>query len=398
MQYVYIIGSKSLGAYGGYETFVKKLVECHKDNDKVKYVIACKGNGSGCMDESTLEGAETIDSHRFTYCGHECFKIHVPEIGAAQALYYDVKALEMCCKHIESNKIVHPIVYILACRIGFFMNHYVKKIHSYGGKVFLNPDGHEWKREKWSPPVRAYWKVSEKLMVKHSDYVICDNRNIEKYIHDEYSNYMPKTTYIAYGSDIKRSTLNDDDETFVKWLNDNNLKPHNYYLVVGRFVPENNYETMLREFMASDSDKKLVIITTANTELYNDLDNKLSFSDDERIIFPGSVYDEMLLKKIRENAFAYIHGHEVGGTNPSLLEALGSTDLNLVFGVNFNREVCKKAALFWNKDDGNLSNLINECDKMSDEEIKRMGELAKHRVSEGFKWESISSQYLELFS
>lgn len=397
MQTVYVVGSKSLGAYGGYETFVKKLVECHKDNDKVKYVIACKANGSGSMDESELEGAETIDEHTFTYCGALCFKINIPEIGPAQAIYYDMKALDACCKHIEQNHVSHPIVYILACRIGLVMKHYVKKIHSYGGKVYLNPDGHEWKREKWSRPIRAYWKISERLMVKHSDYIICDNRNIEKYIHEEYSKFRPKTTYIAYGSDIVKSKLSDDDEKYVGFLKNNDLEPRKYYLIVGRFVPENNYATMIKEFMASHTDKKLAIITTPNGDLYNELERTLHFTKDERIVFAGTVYDDELLKKIRENAYAYIHGHEVGGTNPSLLEALGSTDLNLVFGVNFNREVGKEAALYWEKDEGDLSGLIEKAEKMSPEEIEKMGKLAKHRVSNDFKWEYISEQYSSLF-
>ena len=81
---------------------------------------------------------------------------------------------------IKEEGIEHPIVYVMACRIGPFFNHYVKKIHRLGGRVFLNPDGHEWKRAKWSKLVRAYWKKSEELMVKHSDLIICDSRKIYK--------------------------------------------------------------------------------------------------------------------------------------------------------------------------------------------------------------------------
>ncbi len=97
----------------------------------------------------------------------------------------------------------------MACRIGPFMRKYYKKIHKLGGKVYLNPDGHEWLRAKWSAPVRKYWKESEKMMVKWSDLAICDSINIENYIHEQYdrkgSNHRnPKTTYIAYGADLTR--------------------------------------------------------------------------------------------------------------------------------------------------------------------------------------------------
>ena len=118
----------------------------------------------------------------FIYHNAHCFKIVVPEIGAAQAIYYDIAALNYCCDYIKANHIENPIVYILACRIGPFAGYFKKKIHKLGGKVYLNPDGHEWKRQKWSAPIRRYWKMSEKLMVKHADKVICDSVNIERYI------------------------------------------------------------------------------------------------------------------------------------------------------------------------------------------------------------------------
>jgi rhamnosyltransferase len=111
--------------------------------------------------------------------------------------------------------------------------------------------GHEWMRQKWSAPVRKYWKESERLMVKYSDLAICDSKNMEKYIHEEYAEYNPKTVYISYGSETRDSKLADDDPKFTGWLAEKGLKPYQYYLVVGRFVPENNYETMIREFMRS---------------------------------------------------------------------------------------------------------------------------------------------------
>ena len=105
MQHVFIIGSKSMGAYGGYETFVNKLTEYHKNNEKIKYHVACKANGDGSMDESKLDGAVRISDVEFEYHNAHCFKIHVPDIGPASAIYYDVAALEYCCKYIKENKI-----------------------------------------------------------------------------------------------------------------------------------------------------------------------------------------------------------------------------------------------------------------------------------------------------
>ncbi|WP_142357686.1 DUF1972 domain-containing protein, partial [Streptococcus pneumoniae] len=101
----------------------------------------------------------------------------------------------------KKNKDEAPIFYILACRIGPFISGLKKKIRAIGGRLLVNPDGHEWLRAKWSLPVRKYWKFSEQLMVKHADLLVCDSKNIEKYIQEDYKQYQPKTTYIAYGTD-----------------------------------------------------------------------------------------------------------------------------------------------------------------------------------------------------
>lgn len=382
MKHVFIVGSKGIpGAYGGYETFVDKLTECHQDNNEIKYHVACKSN----------------ENSEFEYHNARCFNVKVPNIGAAQAIYYDVAALKKCCKYIKENAIENPVVYILACRIGPFMAKYVRKIHKLGGVVYVNPDGHEWKRAKWSAPVRKYWKISEKLMIKKADLAICDSKNIEKYIQTEYAAYNPKTTFIAYGSDTVPSKLSDEDETYLNWLNEKELKSNEYYLVVGRFVPENNYETMIKEFMKSDSKKDFAIITTQNDEFLKELDNRLGFSKDSRIKFVGTVYDQELLKKIRENAYGYFHGHEVGGTNPSLLEALGSTKLNLLLDVGFNREVALDAAIYWTKEDGNLAKLINDADLMEQTAIEELGAKAKKRIADAYSWQYIADRYLETF-
>lgn len=398
MQHVFIIGAKGIGNYGGYETFLQKLLEYHKDNDRIRYHIACKANGQGAMDETKLPGEKTDDASHFTYFNAECFKINIPEkLGPAQAIYYDIAALREFIKLIKEQGIQNPIIYILACRVGPFVGHYVKQVHKLGGQVFVNPDGHEWKRAKWSAPVRRYWKASEAGMVKHADLMVCDSINIEKYIQTEYAKYHPKTTFIAYGSDIYPSKLADDDEKFTSWLSDKGLSRFNYYLVVGRFVPENNFETMIREFMKSNSKKDFAIITTQDKDFLAELDNKLHFKNDRRIKFVGTVYDQELLKKIRENAYGYFHGHSVGGTNPSLLEALGSTKLNLLLNVSFNEEVGQDAAIYWSKEEGNLAGMIDQADKMEQSEIDDYGRKAKQRIKDAYSWQFIADRYDSIF-
>ncbi len=381
MQHVFIIGAKGLGNYGGYETFLDKLTEYHEKNANIKYHIACKGT----------------ESAEHEYHGAHCFQIKVPDIGAAQAIYYDIQALNYCCTYIEKYHIQHPIIYVLACRIGPFANYFKKRIHTLGGWIWCNPDGHEWKRAKWSWPVRQYWKLSEKMMVKHVDLVVCDSKHIEKYIHDTYSQYQPDTTFIAYGAESGKSKMDSNDPRLASWYQKFGITAHDYYVVICRLVPENNIETIIREFMKSATSKALVIIATENKKMKKQLELKLHYESDARIKFVGTIYDQEMLKTIRENAYGYFHGHEVGGTNPSLLEALGSTNLNLLLQIGFNEEVAEDAALYWTKEEGNLASLIDKADHMMQQDIEQLGEKAKERIVTAYSWESIAQQYEILF-
>ena len=380
-QHVFIVGSKGIPAeYGGFETFVDKLVQ-NQSTDEIQYHVARMSDRN---DE-------------FEYLGARVFNVNVPKIGPAKAVVYDLLALKASIKYCRENSIPHPIFYVLASRIGPFIHQIKKQVEDLGGVLYLNPDGHEWKRSKWSLPIRKYWKISENGMIKWSDLIICDSKCIEQYIREEYKKHDPHTTFIAYGADTEPSVLADDDEKYVNWLTEKGLTPNEYYLVVGRFVPENNVETIIREFMASDTTKDLAIITTENPKLHAELEEKLHFSADPRIKFVGTVYDQELLKKIRENAWAYIHGHQVGGTNPSLLEALASTELNLLVGVGFNREVGENAALYWGRKQGSLANVIAKADAMDPEKRAEYGRRAKKRIRDAYSWRYITDRYEKVF-
>lgn len=382
MKNVFIIGSKGIPAnYGGYETFVNELAKNKKSSD-IKYHVAC----------------QNAKEEVFECNGATCFNVNVPNIGPAKAILYDYKAFKYCLRKIKSEKLNDSIIYVLTCRIGPLFKRLVKKAHKLGTKVYLNPDGHEWLRSKWSAPVKKYWKISEKLMVKHSDLIICDSKSIKKYIDETYKKYNPNTTYIAYGAYGEKSTLKDDDKALQDLYRKHKFSENGYYLVVGRFVPENNYEIILREFMKSETKKDLILITNYQENKFSkDLENKLNFSSDSRIKFIGTVYDAELLKKIRENAFAYIHGHSVGGTNPSLLEALASTKLNILYDVCFNKECGGHAALYFNKEANSLKYVIKLAESLDEEDIKRYEEYAKKEVQERYSWNFICSEYETLF-
>lgn len=386
-KHVYIIGSKGIPAkYGGFETFVEKLTENQIDQS-IQYHVACMKENS--------EKSNFLDKH-FEYNGADCFNIEVPNIGPAKAIVYDIKALNYAIKLATNNKDENPIFYVLACRIGPFIGNIKKKIEKIDGKLFVNPDGHEWLREKWSKPVRKYWKESERLMVKHADLLVCDSLTIEKYIQNDYKKYSPQTTYIAYGTDLKKSSYSNQNEKVRKWFDEKHITEDEYYLVVGRFVPENNFETMIREFIKSNSKRDFVLVTNVEkNKFYNKLLKDTGFDKDSRIKFVGTVYDQELLKYIRENAYAYLHGHEVGGTNPSLLEAMSSTNLNLLLDVGFNREVGMNSCIYWNKK--NLHSVIEKVDSFDVDTINYYKDMSVSEIENRFIWNNIVERYENLF-
>ena len=380
MQHVFIIGSRGLPAqYGGFETFVDQLVS-HQVSSDIQYHVACLSNDQAYQ--------------HFDYKGVDCFTIKAPKLGPARVIAYDMMAINYALKLIKKQGIEQPIFYVLGNTIGAFVAPFARKIHKMGGRFYINPDGLEWKRAKWAKPIQAYLKYSEKIMTRHADLVISDNPGIESYIKEAYP--WSKTTYIAYGTDLSPTSLSSQDNKVREFYHKWQTQEKNYYLILGRFVPENNYETAIREFMTSSTKRDLVIICNQEGNPYfEELRARTGFDQDPRVKFVGTVYDQDLLKYIRKEAFAYIHGHEVGGTNPGLLEALAHTDLNLVLGVSFNQTVAKDTAHYWTKETGNLAHLINQVDPLED--VSEWGQRAKANMKQNFTWEKIVGEYEELF-
>lgn len=376
MQHVFIIGSRGLPAkYGGFETFVEELVS-HQQSDQIKYHVA--------------QLSENETGKHLTYQAADVFEIKKRNFGAANVIFYDRDAIVYAIKYIKSNQITNPIFYVLGNTLGAFIGHYMKLIHKIGGTLFVNPDGLEWQRSKWIKPIQLYLKYSEKKMAEHADLIISDNQGIEDYLKAEYGHVPSKV--IAYGTNNVAIVPG----VAQPWLDKYGIQVGAYYLVVGRFVPENNYEAIIRNFMASSTTHDLVIITNHLGDPYFEKLRLLTnFDQDKRIKFVGTVYDKEQLTAIRKHAFAYIHGHAVGGTNPGLLEAMSATDLNLVFDVSFNRNVVLDSALFWQLD--TLCEVMNQAENLDIKSVEVLAQKARQIISEKYTWGKIVEQYEELF-
>jgi rhamnosyltransferase len=230
-------------------------------------------------------------------------------------------------------------------------------------------------------------------MVKYSDAIVSDSKAIKDYIDTKYKKFNKESHFIAYGAYLDTLGIK-DNELFKKYK----IKENNYYLIVGRFVPENNYELIIKEFMKTNTKKDLVIVSNIEeNKFYNELKEKTNFQSDKRIKFIGSVYNKESLIYIRENAYAYIHGHSAGGTNPSLLEALATTKVNILFNAIYNVEVGMTSSLYFSKKENDLKKIIERVDSFDEKMINKYSKLAKDRIKKEYTWDIVVDKYKKLW-
>ncbi|MCI2228622.1 DUF1972 domain-containing protein [Polaribacter sp. MSW13] len=207
--------------------------------------------------------------------------------------------------------------------------------------IITNMDGLEWKRSKYTFFVRQFLKFAERLGVKHSDFLVSDSEGIKKYIDDK---YQKDSKFIAYGSKIVSSV---DEEV----LNKFHVEKLKYHMLIARIEPENNVETILDGVVLSESKTPFLVIGDYNNNSFGKR-IKDKFKDNKQIIFIGSIYNNSELNSLRYFCDLYFHGHSVGGTNPSLLEAMGSSNLIIAHNNIFNKAVLKENAYyFYNAED-----------------------------------------------
>ena len=381
MKNVIIIGARGYEKeYGGWETFVTNLINNYDDKNTKFYVPELNHNKKN----SNIEIRN----------GVTCPQIYVPRQGSMTMMTFAFKATLYFMKYIKKEKLENVVMYTLGYRVGPLFTFIHKKLTKMGVKIVINPDGIEWKRAKWNLLIKEYLKFSEKTMIKASDYVVCDSKNIEKYVK---SKYNKPTTFIAYGAYMK--DVKDIDKKTKDFMEKNNIKKRDYYLIVGRFVPENNYELIIKEYMKSTTSKDLVIVSNVEkNKFYEMLKQKTNFDKDSRIKFVGPVYDQDILTRLRKNAKGYIHGHSAGGTNPSLLEALSITDINILYDACYNKEVGEDAAIYFSNEEGSLCDKIEKIEKFKAKEQNEYGEKAKNRIKSEYTWEIIVNKYKKLFN
>lgn len=249
-------------------------------------------------------------------------------------------------------------------------------------RTIVNVDGIEWKRLRWSPVIRSALKTLEYLAIKLADVVVADSRAIGDYV---LSAYRKSYVFIPYGVDSCEFTEKDWKEV----SNEYKIERSQYYLIVGRDVPENNFDMCIQGFLQSKSHRQLVIVSNLK-------DRRKDYN--KKIIFTGPIYDRSKLYALRANASAYIHGHSVGGTNPSLLEAISSKNIIFAYDVPFNREVLQEFGFYF-RSNKELTDLIRnyECGGLKIEK-RKIKEYYNQVLITRYNWDIVIKKYLEILT
>jgi glycosyltransferase involved in cell wall biosynthesis len=251
----------------------------------------------------------------------------------------------------------------------------------YKGKIIVNTDGLDSERLKWGYFARIFLRLSEAFAVRFADCIVTDNQGISKHILKKYGR---RTAQIAYGGDhAKKIKLS------LKVKKNYNI-PNVYAFKVARIEPENNIEMILNSF--SKTGFPLIIVGNWKSNQYGrDLIKKFKKISNIKIL--DAIYDLKILNQIRSNAFIYVHGHSVGGTNPSLVEAMASGLPILAYDVNFNRYTTKNSCSYF-KNEKKLNSLILNINK---NKIFKIGIRMKQIANQKYRWNKIGQQYLNLF-
>ena len=246
--------------------------------------------------------------------------------------------------------------------------------------IISNMDGLEWKRSKYSGPVKYFLKYAERLAVKNSDLLVADSPVIRDYLADK---YKVECNYIPYGARIAE----DPQESELDLIG---CRARNYFMLMARMEPENNIEMILEGFHQSTSEKEFIVVGNSANSYGRYLVKK--FGIDKRIKFAGAIYEANINHALRSFCSLYFHGHSVGGTNPSLLEAMAGGALIGAHDNAFNRAVLEEDAFYFDST-GRVREIID-----SFRENPGMTARNRERIQARYNWPMVIEKYAELFN
>ena len=355
-----ILGTRGIpNHYGGFEQLAESLSAglVEKGHDVTVY-----SSHSHPYQEKKLNGVDIV--HRFD-----------PEkwMGSAGQFLYDLN----CIRHARKNK------FDVLLFLGYTSSSIWGKLYPKNTTIISNMDGLEWKRSKYSAKVKKFLLTAEKLAVKYSHHLIADSPVILSYLQNK---YQSPVTYIPYGAAIIDT---EDESTFAS----HDLCREHYYMLMARMEPENNIEMILDGFHASTSEKKFIVVGNIENKFGASMYKK--FANDSRITFAGGIYTATTLHTLKKNSALYFHGHTVGGTNPSLLEAMASEALIAAHDNEFNRVSLQNDGLYFTSSE-EITALIEASEKNTLTNQMITNNLSK--IKDQYNWPSIIDQYEQFIS
>lgn len=353
-----IIGTNGLpGKYGGWEQLVNHLTINLRDQFEFLVYTSSYNTESGLTE----------------YNGVQLKIIHLKANGI-QSVIYDLLSLY----HAGFNC---DILFVCGTSGCIFMPF----IKLFKRTIILNPDGLEWKRKKWSLPVKWFLKLSTKLGVRFSDIIVSDNKIIQEYILNEYNK---NSILIEYGGDhVLRIPLSKEIATNFQ------IEKYKYAFKVCRIEPENNIDLILEAFKEKVNINLIIVGNWDFSNYGKELRKKYNHYPNLKLLNP--IYEQTILDELRSNCSLYIHGHSVGGTNPSLVEAMNLGLCVIAYNVSYNVETTERSALYF----GNKEDLIKILNDYEEDKIDikayqiKMNEIAKRR----YRWDIITEKYAAIF-
>lgn len=290
-------------------------------------------------------------------------------LGAMGQFIYDLN----CIADTRSRK------FDVILNLGYTSSSVWMRLFPRGTRVITNMDGLEWKRSKYSRPVKGFLKHAERWAVRHSSSLVADSRYIQAYIRDK---YRRDPHYIAYGAELFAAPDEQALESF-------GVKPFGYDMIVARMEPENNIEMILDGIHRSGSQLPFFVVGGTENRFGRYLKHK--FRNNRNIVFTGPIYTAAILNSLRHFCRIYFHGHSVGGTNPSLLEAMGCKAFIVAHDNQFNRGVLGEDTFYFSKVE-DIAILPGSCDRFS-EKTERMIANNFEKIQRDYSWEKIIAAY-----
>jgi glycosyltransferase involved in cell wall biosynthesis len=353
-----MLGTRGVPArYGGFETAVEEVGRRLADRGH-RVVVYCRtaGDDDGPRPESFL-GMELV---------------HLP--AARKRSLETLSHTALSVRHLLRHRTDAAILFNAANAP------LLPVLRGAGIPVATHVDGLEWKRAKWGGGGRRYYRTAESLAVRWSDLLIADAQGIADYYRDEFS---APTTLLSYGAPL--ITPGHDR------LAELGVAPGGYHLVVARFEPENHVDVIVDGYRRSAATMPLLVVGSAPYAAeYTERVHALA---DERVRFLGGLWDQEQLDQLYANCFTYLHGHSVGGTNPSLLRAIGAGAAVLAYDVDFNREVTQSTGRYFS-DAAGVAALLERAE--SDPATVALDGKRAAELAERYDWDDVADGYEEL--